>query len=236
MSFSNIKKITLDNIHGHWHKLAITTLLYLIFSFVPLFIPIAGFIFLFVFSTPITYGYILSLIKIINNEEVSIIDFLLIGFKSTVKAWCVIGNLFVRLFIPILILFGFAVLVAYNSFPILEALKNHTLTLDIEISPLINIGFLGYIITFIFVLYKFLSYFLCYYLMIDYPNESGTYIVSKSASLMKGNILRLIGFFFSFIGWFILSILTLGIGLLFFIPYLYISIYYFYKNLSPEKS
>lgn len=235
MSFSEIKKIALNNIKGHWTKLILITLLYLIVSIVPYFVPIVGFIFLFIFSTPITYGYILSLIKTINNENVKIFDFLILGFKNTAKAWRIIGNLFVRLFIPILILFGFAVLVTYSSFPILKALYNHTLTLDIEISPLISIGFLGYIITYIFIIYKFLSYSLCYYLMIDYTNEKGTFIVNKSVSLMKGNKLRLIGLFLSFIGWAFLSLLTLGIGLIFLIPYIYISFYYFYKKISPEK-
>ena len=233
MSFSEIKHIALNNIKGHWSKLALITLLYLVFSIGINFIPIAGFIFMFIFSTPITYGYILSLLKIINNEDVSVIDFLVLGFKNTGKAWRIIGNLFVRLFIPILILFGFALLVTYNTLPILESLKNHTLTLNIEISPLIYVGFLGYIITAIYIVYKFLSYSLCYFLMRDYPEENGSFIVKKSAELMKGNIFRIIGFFISFIGWFFISIFSFGLGLIFLIPYIYIAFYYFYKNLSP---
>ena len=58
MSFSEIKHIALNNIKGHWSKLALITLLYLVFSIGINFIPIAGFIFMFIFSTPITYGYI----------------------------------------------------------------------------------------------------------------------------------------------------------------------------------
>lgn len=234
MSYSEIKKISLSNIKGHWIKLSLITLIYIIFNFSINFIPIAGFIFMFIFSTPISYGYIVSLIKTINNEKVALFDFFIIGFKSTAKAWRIIGNLFVRLFIPILVLFVFALLVAYNTLPILEALMNNTLTLNIEISPLISIGLLGYIITLIYIAYKFLSYSLCYFLMIDYPRENGSFIVKKSASLMKGNILKLIAFFLSFIGWLILSLLTFGIGLIFLTPYIYISFYYFYKNLSPE--
>ena len=234
MSFSEIKKISLINMKNHWIKLSLITLIYLLFNFSINLIPIVGFVFMFIFSTPISYGYILSLIKTINNEKISVIDFLILGFKNTGKAWRIIGNVFVRLFIPILILFGFAVLVAYNSLPILEALINNTLTLDMEISPFITIGLFGYIITLIYIAYKFLSYSLCFYLMIDYPQENGSFIIKKSTILMKGKILKLIGFFLSFIGWIILSILTFGIGFVLLIPYIYISLYYFYKNISPE--
>lgn len=236
MSYSEIKQKSLSNIKDHWTKIIILTFIYLVVSLVPLYIPIVGFIFWFIFSTPITYGYILTLIKTINNEDISVIDFFVLSFKNTGRAWRVIGNLFVRLFIPILILFGCAVLVVYNTLPILEALTNHTLTLNIEISPFMTLGFLGYIATFIFIVFKFLKYSLRYYLMMDYPNENGYFIVNKSVSLMNGNVIKLIGFFLSFIGWFILSLLTFGIVFIFLIPYVNISFYYFYKNLSPETT
>ena len=235
MSFSEIKKYTLKKIKNHWIKLIVISLIYIIFTTAINFIPLVGFIFMFIFSTPISYGYIPSLIKVIDGENVSIIDFLLLGFKYTGKIWRVIGNVFARLFLPILILFGFAVLVAYNSLPILEAFYNHTLTLNIEISPFINIGLLGYIITLIYIAYKVLSYSMCKFLLMDYPNEKGASIVRKSINIMKGNKIKLIVFCLSFIGWIILSILTFGIGLTLLLPYLNISIYYFYKNISPEK-
>lgn len=235
MSFTEIKKTSLELIKGHWGKLVIITLLYFIVSFLISIIPIVGFIFSFIFSTPITYGYLYSLIKLTKNEEVEIFDFLIDGFKSTIKVWKVIGSIFLRLFIPILILFGFALLVTYYTLPILEAVMTNNFSLNIEISPFISIGLLGYFITAIYITYKFLIFFPCLFLVIDNPNEKTNFIVKKSKEIMKGHIFKLILFILSFIGWIILSVITLGIGFLFLIPYCSIATYLFYQKLIPEK-
>ena len=52
--------------------------------------------------------------------------------------------------------------------------------------------------------------------------------------MMDGHKMDLFLLILSFIGWFLLSILTLGIGLLWLIPYMYTSIAHFYEQLKAE--
>ena len=63
---------------------------------------------------------------------------------------------------------------------------------------------------------------------------TGKEIVEKSAELMKGNIASFIFLDLSFIGWVILSCITLGIGFFWLTPYMQVSIFNFYRNLEEK--
>ncbi|MDQ0149193.1 DUF975 family protein [Eubacterium multiforme] len=58
--------------------------------------------------------------------------------------------------------------------------------------------------------------------------------LGRSARMMKGNKFKLFKLMLSFIGWFILSIITLGIGLLWVMPYYSLSLTNFYLDLNDE--
>lgn len=59
--------------------------------------------------------------------------------------------------------------------------------------------------------------------------------MKKSAEIMSGHKMELFWLFLSFIGWFILCFLTLGIGFLFLIPYMQTAQAHFYEDLKAEK-
>lgn len=73
------------------------------------------------------------------------------------------------------------------------------------------------------------------FLIVDEPQLSVVDAMIKSCRMMKGRKWKLFVLEISFIGWILLSILTLFIGLLWVIPYCQASIGAFYLNLKEEQ-
>ncbi|MGA3084746.1 MAG: DUF975 family protein [Thermodesulfobacteriota bacterium] len=57
----------------------------------------------------------------------------------------------------------------------------------------------------------------------------------KSKAMMKGNRWKLFYFFWRFFGWFLLGILSLGIGFLWIMPYLQTTLTRFYDDLKAGE-
>ena len=74
-----------------------------------------------------------------------------------------------------------------------------------------------------------------YYVMADKPNISGVDALRESWDLMDGHKLDYFIFSLRFIGWFFLSVFTLFIGLLWLIPYMYVSFAKFYDMIKSGK-
>lgn len=72
------------------------------------------------------------------------------------------------------------------------------------------------------------------YLLHDYPELSAKEALKLSREMMKGYKWDLFLLDFSFIGWALLAILTLGIGLLWLMPYIYAAEAGFYEDLKAE--
>ncbi len=81
---------------------------------------------------------------------------------------------------------------------------------------------------------KSLSYSMSFFISEDHPEYSIDECITTSMKMMDGHKMDLFLLILSFIGWFLLSILTLGIGLLWLIPYMYTSIAHFYEQLKAE--
>ncbi|MGV3466974.1 MAG: DUF975 family protein [Heyndrickxia sp.] len=77
---------------------------------------------------------------------------------------------------------------------------------------------------------KGLAYSQINYLYKDRPELKVTELITESRRLMKGYKWKLFLLYLSFIGWGILSIFTLGIGLLWLIPYVNTSLAEFYRQ------
>ena len=78
------------------------------------------------------------------------------------------------------------------------------------------------------------SYAMTYYILRDEPNMAYNDAIEKSMAMMDGNKMKLFLLDLSFIGWAILSILTLGIGFFFLYPYFYSARAAFYDDLKKE--
>lgn len=83
---------------------------------------------------------------------------------------------------------------------------------------------------------KSLSYSMSYFISKDHPEYTIDQCITSSMKMMDGHKMDLFLLSLSFIGWILLSILTLGIGLLWVIPYMYTSIAHFYEQLKDEYS
>lgn len=78
------------------------------------------------------------------------------------------------------------------------------------------------------------SYAMVPYILAENPNLEPKEVLDLSKKMMKGNKWRFFCLGFSFIGWYILCILTLGIGYVFLAPYPVAANACFYKDVSIE--
>jgi len=78
-----------------------------------------------------------------------------------------------------------------------------------------------------------LSYSQVYYLLADNPDMGAMEATGRSKKIMAGNRWKLFCLGCRFIGWGILCVPTLGIGLLWLSPYMYVSFVKFYDDLRP---
>jgi uncharacterized membrane protein len=85
-----------------------------------------------------------------------------------------------------------------------------------------------------------LSYSMTFYILIDNPDMSGRDAMRRSREMMEGHKEKLFYLTLRFLGWALLSILTLGIGFLFLTPYVYTTLGLFYDDirgaLAPESA
>lgn len=83
---------------------------------------------------------------------------------------------------------------------------------------------------------KAYSYAMTPYVLNDNSELSYNAAITRSSQLMKGQKLNLFLLHLSFIGWAILSVLSLGIGFLFLSPYMHAAEAHFYETLLKEEA
>ena len=82
---------------------------------------------------------------------------------------------------------------------------------------------------------KTYSYAMTEFILKDNPEISGEKAICESMRMMQGHKMQLFLLDLSMIGWLILSLLTLGIGLLFLYPYYYSAHAHFYEDLKAQE-
>ncbi len=78
------------------------------------------------------------------------------------------------------------------------------------------------------------SYFLVPYLLKDKPELSVPEVLALSKKMMYGYRMRLFKLQLSFLGWIFLSVLTLGIGMIWLMPYMMTTMAAFYQDVKNE--
>ena len=78
-----------------------------------------------------------------------------------------------------------------------------------------------------------ISYSLTFYIMADNPTIDPLSAIRRSKEMMYGHRLRMFYLWLRFAGWILLYVLTMGIGVLWLIPYMQTSIARFYDDLNP---
>lgn len=82
---------------------------------------------------------------------------------------------------------------------------------------------------------KIYSYAMTYYISIEHSELTAEEAIQKSMLMMKGHKMKLFLLDLSFIGWIVLSILTLGIGFLWLYPYMQTAHAAFYEDLKKAE-
>lgn len=77
------------------------------------------------------------------------------------------------------------------------------------------------------------SYAMAYFILAENDSIGPLEAIAKSKEMMRGNRWKLFCLGLRFWGWAIVCILTLGIGFLWMLPYLYVSFARFYDDLKP---
>ena len=313
MTSTDIRKDARNHLTNKWGKGALITFCYFIIEFAfnllsnfTSNIPVLGFLVsigIWVISLPISYGLIISFMKLKRNEEIKSFDFLSLGFSNFSRAWKVFFSMFIKLIIPFILTVVSCIILAVGiSFSIFSSASILTQTslsnssskyyADLEEAQLnlaqaktdylqnkttsnrklveeaqekldeikssqsyytsknnistsssneflgLIISLIGIILLFISGIYtyiKTLSFVLSYNIAYDEPDLTGKEIVLKSKTLMNGNKGNYFVLTLSFIGWAILSVLTLGIGYFWLLPYMQISFVCFYDNLKDNN-
>lgn len=95
----------------------------------------------------------------------------------------------------------------------------------------ISLWFFLFIIPGVIAAYR---YAMAFYILADNPEMGGIDAIRKSAEMMKGHKLKLFFLHCRFAGWGLLSLLTLGIGYFWLLPYFMVSNSQFYMELKSQ--
>ncbi len=83
---------------------------------------------------------------------------------------------------------------------------------------------------------KSYSYSMAYFIKIDHPEYTATQAIDESRKIMNGKKMKLFLLDLSFIGWYIVGALCLGVGVLWVIAYMQASHAEFYRSLIGESN
>ena len=221
-------------------------------------IPVVGGLGQLVLTGPFLVGYFYFFLKVSRDDSVDIED-LFIAFKSKNQFLASLVSYLLTVLIVLatmgigLVLWAFLVLgrESFNRFidwishisekfnPIIPQtdLPLYDPSLAESISPEINwffliLGAIPFIL--IPVIYVSLSISQTWFIIANDENITGYDALKESWNLMRGKRFKLFLLELSFIGWAILSVLTLFIGFIFLAPYMQTSYAKFYDNLNES--
>lgn len=246
---NEIRALSREQLKGKWAKMALLTLVVLIVTGVPSYFFLEssyGSLITGVVTGLLFFGVLRVTFNIANRNEFDLNEY----FKSgrSYLRYLLFSILLSLITIVISIVFIFVSTIAFGvslmSFIPSEAALSSTMS-QAEVARAVvssiplGIFVLIFVVT---ILYMFLMiviemiYSQTSYIIIRDHDDIGVIDSMRfSRKLMKGYKLRFFLLNLSFIGWGILSILTLGIGLLWLIPYFYVSNANFFLELIKER-
>lgn len=240
---SEIRKDAREALRGKWGKAICILLVYVAFSFIIGFVEslvgkgtvlytIIDLAYL-VISIPLSFGLVISFMKLKRDEEISCFDFFKDGFSRFGKSWGIWFQTFIRLLLPIICFV--LIIILMTGLTIFAKASNGT-TVANPMSPVISlISVVLYIATIVYVVSRALLYVIAYNIGYDNPELSSKACVLKSEALMKGNRGSYFLLELSFIGWAILACFTLGIGFLWLLPYIDVATVCFYERVAKPE-
>ena len=252
----------------------------------------------YIISIPISYGFLVSFIKLKRDESVEAFGFLKIGFNNFSRAWSIAWNKFLKMIVPAILMILCIILTSvyitmHSANDILSRASNAKIRTEIaqdieradlsyldaqrdysanpssenyralqkaqrelnsaksrrtDYTPavkkssnsglsiiLIILAVIIYLACIVYLAVKSLSLYLATFIAYDDETISGKEACNLSQELMKGNKGNLFVLSLSFIGWAILSVFTLGIGLFWLTAYMNVSMVCFYEAVSNRN-
>lgn len=233
MTASEIRQEARKCLTGKWGKGALATLIFAVISYVISFIlnlvPMVGSIASMIISVPLSFGFtVVMMTKLKRGEEISYLEFFKNGFDKFVKVWQTTLWIFVKMLAPIVVAIVGAVVMASGI--------TMTAAGSSAGSVLLVLGVIVYLIGIIWAIPRAYSYKLALYIINDNPDMLAKEAVEKSAEIMNGHRWAFFWLQCTFIGWAILACFTLGIGMLWLLPYIQVSTVAFYDNLVGNST
>lgn len=245
MVSSEFRKEARQKLTGKWGKVALLSLLYLSLTVIITLLQefTIGFphivveILSLLIEIPLSFGLITCFVKIFNGEDVKCYDFLSFGFDQFGKAWGIAIHTIFKLIFPIIML-----LASTFVFSVGSALLTNAINFAFWYGTPINIGYviitlLGFvtlIYSYIYLIARAYYYDLAYIIAAENPKMTCKEAVSRSSRLMFGHRWKLFILELTFFGWAILAVLTLGIGMLWLLPYMNFARISFFKHLKEK--
>jgi len=170
-----------------------------------------------VFVGVIEAGLCLVYLKFITHQNVSVSD-IYSGFKENRNSCMTISLVFAAITeictMPYIVFSSYTLYIGSNEYLLYE---NLMLLACMAIAFLIRIPIAQ-----------------SFFVIIDFPDLTGMEAVKRSIKMMKHNYGRFLGFMLSFFPLILLSVLSLGLGLLWVIPYMYAATAVFYLDLAKN--
>ena len=178
----------------------------------------------------ISVGHIKMYLDLVIGKEPDI-ESLLYGFKN--KPWRTILTFVLMSLIVILIAAPFLAISTGAAVYFIISAESTTTALAIIAGIIMIVGFIGYVVV---ITILSLAFSQIIYLLVDLPNYSAIQILKLSNKIMKGNKWRLIGLQLSFIGHFLLGLITCGLYFFYFLPYYNTTMANFYMSIMNENN
>lgn len=217
---SELKELAKQQLTGKWGKSALLTLIYFVIGILPGQLLFSKFNFSsittslvdIVLIAPVTIGIAICYLKLIREKNFNMVD-IFNGFQY---------------YITVVVVYGII-----DSMNILGILISNIITVNVVTEQFLTLVF-GILSIFLYLVFS-----MVYYIIIDDPQIGVIGALTNSKKLIQGQIGRLFLLQLSFLGWILLTILSLGIGMLWVLPYIEVTtanLYLDLKNREANKS
>ncbi len=239
---SELKAHARGELIGHYSILTYARVLYLILallfgsiftltenSWLHIFIALAGNLVIHLFLMIIIAGFFYMYLQIARGNDIHVSD-MMYGFKTGADVLILIN---LRLIINMLIsgIFWGAIWFMIRRLNIFHA-ESELFGAVLWMLCFACLALVWIICTVILSL----PYALVYYLHMDYPDWSASAVLQESKARMSGYKKQVFHLLLSFIGYFVLSVLSLGIGLFWALPYAGMTLTEFYLEISARPA
>ena len=212
-----LKELAKQQLSGSWGKSALLTLIYFVVGILPgqlllsklKFSSLTIALIDIVLITPVTIGIAFCYLRLIREKKFNVKD-ILNGFKYFIT--------------------GVVVYVIIDSMNIMSVLVSNIITVNVVTTQFLSLVF-GLVSIFLYLIFS-----MVYYIIVDDPQIGVIGALTGSRKLMQGQIGRLFCLQLSFLGWILLTILSVGIGLLWVFPYIEVTTANLYLDLKNRET